>query len=72
MVKLSQLFDKAQHAAKDVEDKKLVVEQTKAAFDAASQDLAKANAALESMRNEIHSALGGVLGPQDPRVTVSK
>jgi len=72
MVKLSQMFDKAQAAAKEVEDKKLVVEQTKAAFDAASQDLAKANATLEAMRNEVHQALGGVLGESNPRVTVSK
>lgn len=72
MAKISELWDKVEGAVEDVESKRLVVEQTGAAYRAASQDLSKSEANLTSLRDELNVRLGEVLQPTDPRVSVSK
>ena len=59
MGKLSSLFEKVEKAYEDVEAKRLVVEETRAAFTAASDDLRKAETQLSELREETHKMLGG-------------
>ncbi len=59
MGKLSGLFDKVEKAYDDVEAKRLVVEETSAAYNAAAQDLEKAEQQLRELREETNKMLGG-------------
>lgn len=70
MGKISELFDKVGSAVEDVNAKRLVVEETKAKYDAASQDLASAEASLSSLRDELNTSLGDVLQPSKSRAVV--
>lgn len=70
MAKITELFDKVGVAVDDVSAKRLVVEQTRAAYDAASQDLAKAEGNLSSLRDELNASLGDVLQPSNSRAVV--
>ena len=50
----------------------VVVEKNKATLEAATQDLAKAEAELQEVRGQLDQAFGGFMQPKNPRVTISQ
>lgn len=61
-------WDDAKNALQTVKDKMVVVEQTKAAFEAAAKDLADAQGVLAQKRQELAQIMGEVLPPSNARV----